>query len=156
MSSEKSEKAVNPVVLLGAAGGAFLLFLLLYAYPRHRANRQLEQQIQELTQARQEIALLLPELKRTERNLPEPAPDVRSWIANNALKGLDKKLVKNDSGDEGKLAEIKLVKLQPEEVGAFLSQLTRVNLILESLTLSDFDADGRWDLEGRVKVPEAP
>lgn len=156
MSEEQAGKQLNPMALLGGIVGVFFLFLLFYALPRHRANQELKRQIAELARAQQELVLLLPELKRTERTLPEPAPDVRSWIANNALKGLDKKLVKNDSGNNGKMAEFKLVKLQPTEVGGFLSQLTRVNLVLENLTLSDFDADGRWDLEGQVKVPEAP
>ena len=153
MSESNEQKGVPAIALVGAALAVFVLFVLLYALPRHRANQDLEKEIQALIDAQQEVALLVPELKRTERNLPEPAPDVRSWVASNALAGLEKNLVKNDSGNRGKLADLKLRAMKPQQVGQFLSQLTRVNLVLERMSLSDFDADGRWDIEAQVKVP---
>lgn len=146
-------KEVNPLLLLGVGLAVFVLFLLVYALPRYRANRQLADEINKLEKARSEIALLLPERNRLQRNLPEPTPDVRSWIAANALSGLEKNLVKNNSGGGGTGADVQLRKLAPQQVAQFFSQLTLVDLIFERLVMEDFDGDGRWDVEVFVKVP---
>lgn len=142
------------VIALVATGVVFILFLLVYYVPRSRSLHHTEETITELQTQRQEVALLLPELARTAPRTPLPTPDVRSWIAANCLRGLEKNLVANDGAHKGQGAQVKLRRLTPEQAAQFLSSLTRVRLSVERMQLQDSDTDGHWDLEISLKVPE--
>ncbi len=137
-----------------AFGLFLLLYLTLYFFPRMQTVSETEASIHTLRTARQEVAVLLPQVARTAFSTPIPEPDVRTWIANNALGGLDQNLVANDSYQEGRGSQVRLRRLQPEQAARFLSELTRVRLVIEKMDLQDSDQDGRWDLEISVRIPE--
>ena len=152
MNSEKLWDR-NLVSLL-VVGLGFAMFLLFYFIPRSRALSQTKTRAQELSEVRQEVSLLLPEVARTAFTTPLPQPNVQSWIANSALKGLKKNVVANDGYDKGQGAQVKLRRLRPGQAAAFLSSLTQVRLVVERMQLEDSDQDGRWDLTIRLKVPK--
>jgi type II secretory pathway component PulM len=149
-SSESWDK--NVIALL-ATVSVFILFLLIYFFPRTSQLSKTKDSIEELRGVRQEVSVLLPEVARTVATTPEPLPDVRSWIAANALSGIEKNLVANDGYLQGKGAQVKLRRLQPKQAAGFLSSLTRVRLIVERMQLQDSDGDGHWDMEINLKVP---
>lgn len=149
----KTENWDKNAVALATTGVVFLLFLLLYFFPRTSTLTKTKKSIEDLQNLRQEVAVLLPEVARTAPTTPEPEPDVRSWIAANALKGVEKNFVANDGYLKGKGAQVKLRKLTPEQAAKFLSSITRVRLVVERLQLQDSDGDGRWDMEINLKVP---
>ena len=143
----------NLVALIGAVV-VFLLFLVTYILPRSEKLKETRLAIEELQATRQEVAVLLPEVARTTPTAPLPQPDVRSWIANNSLTGIEKNLVANDGYLQGKGAQVKLRHLTPKQAAGFLSNLTRVRLVVERMQLQDSDGDGHWDMEISLKVPE--
>jgi hypothetical protein len=143
------------VVALGSAGAIFLLFLALYFFPRTTQLQRTRDRVKDLTTTRQEVALLLPQVVQSAFTTPEPADNVRSWVAAEALKGMEKQLVANDGYMEGKGAQVKLRRLTPQQAGKFLSDLTKVRLVVERMTLQDSDRDGRWDMEIDLKVPSS-
>ncbi len=149
-STESWDK--NLVALLVAAV-VFVLFLVVYFFPRASQLKQAKNAIEELSGVRQEVSVLLPEVARTVPTTPPPMPDVRSWIAANALSGIEKNLVANDGYLQGQGAQVKLRRLTPDQAARFLSALTRVRLIVERMQLQDSDGDGRWDMEISLKVP---
>lgn len=133
---------------------AFVLFLMVYYLPRNRSLHTTQETIRNLQGIQQEVSVLLPEVARTAPTAPMPTPDVRSWVANNALVGFEKNLVANDGYLKGQGAQVKLRRLSPEQAGQFLSSLTRVRLIVDRMQLQDLDSDGSWDIEISLKVPE--
>jgi type II secretory pathway component PulM len=137
------------------AGVVFVLFLGLYYFPRTARLRQERETLKALSTTRQEVALLLPQVVQTAFTTPEPADNVRSWVSAEALKGLEKQLVANDGYMEGKGAQVKLRRMSPAQTSRFLSQLTKVRLVVERMMLQDSDRDGRWDMEIDLKVPSA-
>lgn len=151
------ERDRNFVALL-ATGGLFLLFVAVYMVPRAAELRGTKESIVNLTKARQEVSLILPQVAQTALTAPEPTPNVRAWITSQAFKGLDqaKQVSVNDGYLEGKGAKVKLRKLKPDQAARFLAQLTRVRLVVERMVLQDSDGDGYWDLEIDVKVPQLP
>jgi hypothetical protein len=44
--------------------------------------------------------------------------------------------------------------MSPQQVSQFLSQLTKVRLVVERMMLQDSDRDGRWDMEIDLRVPK--
>lgn len=132
----------------------FVLFLLGYYLPRRNTLKTTRESVDNLQTVRQEVSVLLPEVARTAPTAPLPTPDVRSWVASNALQGLEKNFVANDGFLKGQGAQVKLRRLTPEQAGQFLASLTRVRLSVERLQLQDLDSDGSWDLEISLKVPE--
>jgi len=132
----------------------FVLFLAVYVMPRSGTLRETRESIESLQSVRQEVAVLLPEVVRTVPTTPLPQPDVRTWVANNSLGGIEKNLVANDGYLEGKGTQVRLRRLRPEDAAKFLSDLTRVRLVVDRMELQDSDRDGRWDLEISLKVPE--
>lgn len=141
------------VVALASAGVIFLLFLLAYYLPRTARLNQSRETLKVLTTTRQEVALLLPQVVQTAFTTPEPADNVRSWVSAEALKGLEKQLVANDGYMEGRGAKVKLKRLTPQQTSNFFSQLTKVRLVVERMSLQDADRDGRWDMEIDLQVP---
>lgn len=140
---------------MGAAVTVFLLFLLVYYLPRSNQLSETKDKIQNLQTVRQEVSVLLPEVARTAPTTPLPTPDVRSWVAANALSGMDKNLfLANDGYLQGKGAQVKLRRMSPAQAAQFMSALTRVRLIVERMQLQDSDGDGRWDMEISLKVPQ--
>ncbi len=153
-----TERSLNPAVIAGVVIVLVLVFVYGYAVPRHRSNQALAQEIQQLEQVRGQLLALLPEVEKLHQKVPDPPssddrPDLRSWIAQNALIGLEKNLISNDSYAQGAGASVKLRKLSPAQTVRFFGELTRVNLMLERLDLNDWDGDGRWDIELMVRVP---
>jgi type II secretory pathway component PulM len=132
----------------------FVLFLVAYVMPRSGTLNETRSSIEELQTVRQEVAVLLPEVARTVPTTPLPQPDVRTWIANNSLTGIEKNLIANDGYAQGKGAQVKLRRLKPEQAAKFMSNLTRVRLVVERMQLQDSDGDGHWDMEINLKVPE--
>lgn len=152
------QPTVNPWIKYGAVILLTLVFIYGYALPRKHSVEALEQEIVGLESARGDLAKLLPEVSRLRQRVPNPPSadqkiDLRSWIAKNALTGLEKNLTSNDTFAQGAGAAVKLRKMSPAQVVRFMGELTRVNLMLERLVLNDWDGDGRWDLELMVKVP---
>lgn len=141
------------LVALVSAGVIFLLFLAGYYLPRQARLRQDREALKALATTRQEVALLLPQLAQTAFTTPEPADNVRSWVAAEALKGIEQQMERNDGYLEGKGAQVKLRRLTPQQASNFLSQLTKVRLVVERMTLQDSDRDGRWDMDIDLKVP---
>ncbi len=141
------------LVALTAVGGVFILFLLAYFLPRANQLKQAQSNLRALTTTRQEVALLLPQVAQTAYTTQEPADNVRSWIAAEALKGLEKQVKANDGVLEGKGAKVQLRKLTPQQAAKFLSQLTKVRLVVDRMSLLDADRDGNWDMEIDVQVP---
>lgn len=139
---------------MAATAIVFVLFLAVYVMPRSGTLRQTKTSIEDLQTVRQEVSVLLPEVARTVPTTPMPQPDVRTWIANNSLAGIEKNLIANDGYAEGKGAQVKLRRLKPEDAAKFMSSLTRVRLTVERMQLQDSDGDGRWDMEINLKVPE--
>lgn len=133
-----------------------LVFIFAYALPRYHANLRLSQQIQQLQTVRQQLGGLLPEALRLKRTVPTPRPTVRDWITSKALGGIASKLVSNDSYANGRGSQIKLRKLTPFQTARFLTDLTRVDLVLQRVSLQDWDADGNWDLDAMVEEPKQP
>jgi type II secretory pathway component PulM len=143
------------LVALATAGAVFLVFLLVYYLPRTAQLRRERESLQQLSSTRQEVALLLPQVVQSAFTTPEPADNVRSWIAAEALPGLEKQLVANDGYLEGKGAQVKLHRMSPQQASQFLSQLTKVRLVVERMLLQDSDRDGRWDMEIDLRVPSS-
>lgn len=143
------------LVALASAGAIFLLFLAAYYLPRVAKLKSTRESIAVQTTVRQDIAVLLPQLAQTAFTTPEPGNNVRSWISAQALRGMEKQLVANDGYLEGKGTKVKLRRLSPQQAAKFLSELTRVRLVIERMTLQDSDGDGRWDMEIDLKVPES-
>lgn len=140
---------------MAAAFTVFLLFVLIYYLPRTNQLSETKDKIQNLQTVRQEVAVLLPEVARTAPTTPLPTPDVRSWVAANALTGMDKNLfLANDGYLQGKGAQVKLRRMSPAQAAQFMSALTRVRLMVERMQLQDSDGDGRWDMEINLKVPQ--
>jgi type II secretory pathway component PulM len=150
----QNESLDKNLVAMAATAIVFVLFLAIYAIPRSSTLRETRNSIDELQTVRQEVAVLLPEVARTVPTTPLPQPDVRTWIANNSLAGIEKNLIANDGYDQGKGAQVKLRRLRPEDAAQFMSNLTRVRLVVERMQLQDSDGDGRWDMEISLKVPE--
>ncbi len=153
--SQGVEKDRNVVALI-VTGGLFLLFVAVYLFPRNAEIKASQARAVALMKARQEIALLLPQVAQSAQTAPEPTPNVRAWITSQALKGIDqaKQVSANDGYLGGKGAKVKLRKLTPEQAAKFFSELTRVRLSVERMVLQDSDGDGFWDLEIDLKVPE--
>ena len=149
-----TESMDRNLVAMVATATVFVLFLVLYVMPRSATLRETKTTIEELQTVRQEVSILLPEVARTVPTTPLPQPDVRTWIANNSLTGIEKNLIANDGYLQGKGAQVKLRRLTPEDAAKFMSSLTRVRLVVERMQLQDSDGDGRWDMEINLKVPE--
>ena len=143
------------LVALTSAGAIFLLFLVGYFLPRTAQLQREREVLKQLNSTRQEVALLLPQVVQTAFTTPEPADNVRSWVSAEALVGLEKQLVANDGYLEGKGAQVKLHRMSPQQASQFLSQLTKVRLVVERMLLQDSDRDGRWDMEIDLRVPSS-
>lgn len=143
----------NLVAMLGAVL-VFILFIVAYVMPRSNELTKTREAIDELQSTRQEVSVLLPEVARTTPTTPLPQPDVRSWIAANSLVGIEKNLVANDGYNQGLGAQVKLRRLTPEQAAGFLSNLTKVRLVVERMQMQDSDGDGHWDIEISLKVPQ--
>lgn len=143
------------LVAMVATGVIFVLFLLVYFFPRTSSLRKTEASIESLQGVRQEVSVLLPQVARTVPTTPLPQPDVRTWIAANALTGIEKNLVANDGYLQGQGAQVKLRRLTPAQAAQFMSALTRVRLTVDRMQLQDSDGDGRWDMEISLKVPSS-
>lgn len=142
------------LIALAACAGVFLLFLLIYVFPRSRQLARTEEAIADLKGVRQEVSQVLPEVTRTAPTSPLPTPDVPSWITTNCLAGIDKNVVANDGYLKGSGSKVRLRRLTPPQAAQFLSQLTRVRLEIERMELRDSDGDGHWDLDLQVRVPQ--
>ena len=71
----KTENWDKNAVALATTGVVFLLFLLLYFFPRTSTLTKTKKSIEDLQNLRQEVAVLLPEVARTAPTTPEPEPD---------------------------------------------------------------------------------
>lgn len=143
------------LVALTAVGVIFLLFLVAYFLPRSNQLKRTQDNLRTLTTTRQEVALLLPQVAQTAYTTQEPADNVRSWVAAEALRGLEKQVKANDGVLDGKGAKVQLRKLTPQQAAKFLSQLTKVRLVVDRMSLLDADRDGNWDMEIDLQVPVA-
>lgn len=140
------------VALAGAV--AALLFLFVYVLPRSNANRQLEAQINTTMRSQSEILALIPETAKAKNLGQPPQPDVHTWISQNLLGGLERRLVAQNPYKNGAGAEIKLRALTPAEVAAFMGGLATTNLIIKRVVLQDLGSRGAWELELFVETPD--
>lgn len=128
--------------------------LVFYVFPRHRHMDRLHKEVLDLQVSQAAVAKLIPEASEQSGNMaPNPTPNVPGWLTTRALGGLDKHLITNDPYLKGQGASLELRALKPLEVSNLLGQMTQVNLIIKSLTLTDFNARGVWDVKLQVEVP---
>ena len=149
----QSESLDRNLVALISASVIFVLFLLIYFFPRLKSLNETEQSVDTLLSLRQEVSVILPEVGRTAPTTPLPEPDVRTWIASNTFQGIEQNMAANDGYLQGQGAQVKLKRLTAEQTARFMSSLTKVRLVVERMQLQDSDTDGRWDLEINLKVP---
>lgn len=140
------------VAIAGAV--AALLFLFVYVLPRSNANRQLETNINTLQRSQSEIMALLPESAQAKNFAPAPQPDVDTWISQNLLGGLERRLVAKNPYKNGTGQEIRLRALTPAEVAAFMGGLATTNLVVKRVNLQDLGSRGAWELELWVETPD--
>ena len=142
-------------VYLAVAGAVLaLLFLFAYVLPRSRSNRDLERRIAEIQRSQGEITALLPQAAQSKNFAPAPAPDVQTWVNQNLLTGLERRLVSNNPYRNGQGVEIKLRSLTPAEVSTFMGGMATTNLIIKRLVLQDLGSRGAWEMELFVEIPE--
>lgn len=137
-----------------AGAVAALLFLFAYVLPRSNANRELEQRISTMQRSQSELIALVPESAQAKNFAPAPQPDVHTWISQNLLGGLERRLVAQNPYKNGAGAEIKLRALTPAEVAAFMGGLATTNLVIKRVVLQDLGSRGAWELELFVETPD--
>lgn len=131
-----------------------LVLLFLWGLWRNQALNTLAAQVREEESAQRRFLSTLALAAQDSQPLPpSPKPDTAGWLASNALRGLDRRLLSNVPVAGGAGAEIKLRNLKPEEVVRFLQQLTKVNLIVRRLMLSDLGSRSLWELHLIVESP---
>lgn len=131
-----------------------LLWTLIYALPRLNSVRSMEKESQGYLRQRQEIANALVALEQNRNNLPDPTPNTVSWLAKNAINGLEKHLDCNNPYGNGLGSQVKLRNLNESEITELLQTICKVNLVMKSFKIDDVDGDGRWNLEMMVEVPK--
>lgn len=146
----------NKTRLYLAISGAIvaLLFLFAYVLPRSSSNRNLESQIVAVQRSQGEILALLPESLQAKNSAPAPQPDVHTWISQNLLGGLERRLVAHNPYKNGQGAEVKLRSLTPAEVAAFVGGLATTNLVIKRVVMQDLGSRGQWELELFVETPD--
>lgn len=138
-----------------------LALILIWTGYRHQSSLSLRQQVlTEQADQRRFLSRLTEAAEDNEPIPPDPTPDASGWLAAQALTGLEKRLITNAPSAGGLGAELKLRKLTPTEVMQLLTQMTKVNLIVRRLELSDLASRSEWDVHLMVEVPrpekEAP
>jgi hypothetical protein len=135
----------------------FLLVLVLLlswvGYRQHSAGRLQAQVTQEEADQRRFLSRLTEVAQDNQPMAPDPKPDTSGWMAAQALTGLERRLITNAPSSGGAGAEVKLRKLNSTEVMQLLGQLTKVNLIVRRLELSDLGSRSEWDVHLMVEVP---
>lgn len=133
-----------------------VLFLLLLAWVgyRQQSSQLLQAQVlQEEADQRRFLSRLTEVAQDNQPMAPDPKPDTSGWMAAQALTGLERRLITNAPSSGGAGAEVKLRKLTPTEVMQLLGQLTKVNLIVRRLELSDLGSRSEWDVHLMLEVP---
>lgn len=134
---------------------ALLVLVGLYGLWRWHRLDQLQLQVREEESAQRRFMATLAMAAQDNQPLPpNPKPDTSGWLANQALRGLEKRLTSNTPSAAGAGAEVKLHNLQPTEVVGLLKQMTKVNLVVRRLVLANYGKLSRWDLEFIVEVPK--
>lgn len=133
---------------------AFLVLLAVWGLWRNQTLIALEAQVRDEESAQRRFLATLALAAQDSQPLPpSPKPDTAGWLASNALRGLERRLLANTPAAGGAGAEIKLRNLKPEEVVRFLQQLTKVNLVVKRLVLSDLGSRSLWELQMLVETP---
>lgn len=149
-----NEQTPRQTIYIGILIAVTALWTFVYALPRLSQVHTLEQESQGYARQRQEIANALAAYQRSRSDLPAPDPNTVSWLAANALTGLEKNLDSNNPYKDGKGSELKLRNIDGEQVAALFEKLNKVNLIITSLKMEDADGNGRWNVEMMVEVPQ--
>jgi hypothetical protein len=140
---------------LQRALAAILMLLLLWGVWRQQSLHSLQAQVREEESSQRRFLSTLAVAAQDSQPLPpNPKPDTAGWLASNALRGLERRLLANTPAAGGAGAEIKLRNLKPEEVVRFLQQLTKVNLIVRRMVLSDLGSRSLWELQLLVETPQ--
>ncbi len=131
-----------------------LLLLLAWVGYRQQSGQILQAQVlQEEADQRRFLSRLTEVAQDNQPMAPDPKPDTSGWLAAQALTGLERRLITNSPSSGGAGAEVKLRKLTPTEVMQLLGQMTKVNLIVRRLELSDLGSRSQWDVHLMVEVP---
>ena len=135
-----------------------LVSLLLWGVWRQQSLQQLERRVGEEEAAqRRFLSTLSLAAQDTQPLPPDPKPDTAEWLAANAFRGpLERRLIQNVPAAGGAGADVKLRNLKPEEVVRLFQQLTKVNLIVRKLVLSDLGSRSLWEVQLVVQTPQSP
>lgn len=142
---------------IGLAAVNLLVGLILifgWILPRGGQSAKLREDIQATRKAAVEVNRLLPEIADNAAAFPpDPKPNVTAWLTSQVLTGLERRMVSNTPNSSGG-AELKLKNLKPGEVSNLLGQLTRVNVVVRNLAITDLAGRGKWDVELYLEVPK--
>lgn len=135
--------------------GALLvaLLVLLYWSVRSSENERLREQNKQLSQQVSSAQLLLPQLDTLRRHKPSVPQKVSVWLNTQVLKGFENRLISNDPFNQGRGSKVKIRKMTPQELTSLLNRLDQFNLVIENLTIDDFDQDGYWEIDLSIKEP---
>ena len=135
---------------------ALLTLLLLWGGWRQYTLNQLDLQVRDEESAQRRFLATLAMAAQDNQPLPpEPKPDTLSWLSQNVFKGgLDRHIITNSPTAGGLGAEVKLRNLKPQQVLHLLNKMTKVNLVVRFLGLSDLGSRSRWDVHLIVETPK--
>lgn len=135
---------------------AFLGVLLLWGSWRQMGLNTLRQQVNEEESGQRRFLATLATAAQDNQPLPpDPKPDALDWLSTNVFKGgLDRHILTNSPTAGGAGAEVKLRNLSPKQVLHLLEKMTKVNLIVRRLMLSDVGSRSVWEVHLIVENPK--
>jgi len=137
-------------IVLGLLG----LLALWGALRQSNLNRLARQVGEDEAGQRRFLATLASASQDNQPLPPDPKGDTLDWLSKNVFKGgLDRKILTNSPTSGGAGAEVKLRNLEPKQVLFLLEKMTRVNLIVRRLMLSDLGSRSVWEVHMIVETP---
>jgi hypothetical protein len=135
--------------------GVLLLLLLWGSWRQAGLNRIRQQVHEEESGQRRFLATLATAAQDNQPLPPDPRPDTLSWLSTNVFKGgLDRQILTNSPTAGGAGAEVKLRHLTPQQVLHLLEKMTKVNLVVRRLMLSDLGSRSMWEVHLIVENPK--
>ena len=135
---------------------AVLTVMLLFGLFRQSSLNELRQRVREEESGQRRFLATLATAAEDNQPLPpDPKPDTLQWLSVNVFKGgLDRHIVTNNPILGGAGAQVKMRNMKPEEVRFLLTKMTKVNLIIRELLLSDVGSRSVWDVQMIVENPK--
>ena len=138
-----------------AVVGVLIVLLLWGMWRQHSLNVMRQQVLQDESGQRRFLATLATAAQDNQPLPPDPKPDTLSWLSTNVFKGgLDRHIQTNSPTSGGAGAEVKLRGLSPKQVLHLLEKMTKVNLIVRRLMLSDTGSRSVWEVHLIVENPK--